>query len=78
MKNKLVIGIIIVIQATGISAMDGCCDYKYLESIAKRYALSIENSGKLAAFLTAILSFYMLFSLKSSNSLLSTSKVSLW
>lgn len=47
MKNKLVIGFIIAIQAMGISAMDGCCDHKCLESTAKRYALSIENSEEI-------------------------------
>ncbi len=44
MKNKLLIGFIIALQAASISAMDGCCDHKGLESTAKRYALCIENS----------------------------------
>ena len=47
MKNKLFIGCIIALQATGISAMDGCCDHKSLESTAKRYALSVENSEEI-------------------------------
>ncbi len=46
MKNKLLIGFIITLQAMGISAMDGC-DHIGLESTAKRYALCIENSKEI-------------------------------
>lgn len=49
MKNKIYIAFVIALQATSIAAMDGCCDQKGLESTAKRYALSIENSEQINA-----------------------------
>lgn len=47
MKNKLLISFIIALQASGISAMDGCCDHKGLESTAQRYTLCIGNSEEI-------------------------------
>jgi hypothetical protein len=49
MKNKIYIAFVIALQATNIAAMDGCCDQKCLESTAKRYALTIENSEQISA-----------------------------
>lgn len=50
MKNKLLyISFVIALQMTRVIAMEGCCDYKSLETTAKRYALSISNNEKVNA-----------------------------
>jgi hypothetical protein len=46
MKNKLLIGFIIALQAASIFAMDGC-DHISLESTAERYASCIVNSKEI-------------------------------
>lgn len=47
MKIKLLIGFIIALQVADISAVDGCCDHRNLESTAVRYALCIEDSKEI-------------------------------
>lgn len=47
MKLKLLISLIIALQTAGVSAADGCCDHRSLESTARRYALCIENSKEI-------------------------------
>jgi len=49
MKNKIYIAFVIALQATSIAATDDCCDQRCLESTAKRYALTIENSEQISA-----------------------------
>ena len=38
---------LVFIQQYSVNAMDNCCDYKWLEATAKRYALSIINKGRI-------------------------------